>query len=218
MDIGDQKKGSSGINFPSVPLANMKNVALLHKHGLVSTHNLWVIHVKTLCGIFLNCMCLGKLQKIKVITMLVWNLFIWTWCHQDAYRTLLMAGGLMTVTSVDTKDLAQFLHFLLAILTIGITAGTGYEAFYNTGPCPCRAAWRGLALVRPFSYFSFNSVLDCDLTFSPSAFYSWMWSMQYWKFLFQWSCLYVSLQDQCSKLLVAHSPKTDFLFQSKINE
>ena len=214
MDIGDQKKGNSGINFPSVPLANLKNVALLQKRRLLFTHNLWVIHVKTLCRIFLNCVCLGKLQKIEVITMLVWNLFIWTWYHQDAYRSPLMTGGWITLTSVDTKDAAQCLCFLLGILTIVFTAGTGYEAFYNTGPCPVRAVWRGLALVKPFLYFSFNSVLECEVTVCPSAFYSWTWSIPYWKFLFHWSCLCDSLQDQGSKVLVAHSPKLDF-FVSK---
>lgn len=164
-----------------MPLAN-KHVALLQKHGLLFTHNLWVIHVKALHGIFLNCMCLGKLQKIKIITMLMWKLFVWTWYHQDAYRTPLMTGGWMTLTSGDTKDSAQFLRFLLGILTTGITAGTGFEAFCNTGPYPVRVVWRGLALVRPFLYFSFNSVLECEITGCLSTFYSWIRSMQYWKF------------------------------------
>lgn len=159
-------------------------------------------------------MCLGKLQKIKVIMMLMWKLFVWTWYHQDAYRTPLMTGGWMTLTSVDTKDSAQFLSFLLGILTIGITAGTGYEAFCNTGPYPVRVVWRGLTLIRPFLYFSFNSVLECEITVCLSTFYSWIWSMQYWKFLCQWSCLCDSLQDQGSKVLVAHSPTLDF-FVSK---
>lgn len=63
MDVGDEKKGSSGINFTSMPLANLKNVALLQKCGLLFTHNLWVIHVKTLCGILNNFNKLHMLRK-----------------------------------------------------------------------------------------------------------------------------------------------------------
>jgi len=78
----------------------------------------------------------------------------------------------MTLATVDTEDSAEFLHFLLGISMIGFTAGTGYETFHNTGPHPFRAAWRGLALVRLFLYFSFSSVLECEVPVCPSAFYS----------------------------------------------
>jgi len=52
MDIGDQKKGSRGIDFPFVPLANMKIVVLLQKLGLLFTHNLGIMDVKTMWNIY----------------------------------------------------------------------------------------------------------------------------------------------------------------------
>lgn len=169
-------------------------------------YNLWVIHVKILSGLFVIYVFLGKLQKIRALMMFVEHVYLnltWSRCLQDSVNDRWQ-------TSVDTKDSAHF----LGILTIGITAGKGCEAFCNTDPFLVKVVWRGLYLARPFLYFFFNSVLEYEVTVCPSAFDSWTWWMQYWKLL----CLCDSLQDQNSKVLVARSPKVDFLFQSKINE
>lgn len=45
------------------------------------------------------------------------------------------------MASMDTRGSALFLCFLLGILTEGITAGTGYDAFHNVGPCAMRMLW-----------------------------------------------------------------------------
>lgn len=89
-------------------------------------YNLWVIHMKILSGLFVIYVFLGKLQKIRALMMFVEHVYLnltWSRCLQDSVNDRWQ-------TSVDTKDSAHF----LGILTIGITAGKGCEAFYNTDP------------------------------------------------------------------------------------